>query len=124
MSGSASVNRLIVTALVTTIVVTGTGHGRCRSLRVATGGDWGIALLNGGHVQWGGAVTGVTSSMEVNDGAWYSVAVTRDSDLGEVTVFVNGTEEDTQAGGWVGPLTGPPWLGVANNPCDVQFNRL
>ena len=88
------------------------------------GGDWGIALLNGGHVQWGGAVTGVTSSTEVNDGAWYSVAVTRDSDLGEVEVFVNGTEEDTQAAGWVGPLTGPPWIGVANNPCDVQFNRL
>ena len=88
------------------------------------GGDWGIAMLNGGYLQWGGAAWGVSSSTEINDGSWYSVAVTRESDLGKVTVFVNGTEEDSEAGGSVGGLTGPPWIGVANNPCDVQFNRL
>ena len=87
------------------------------------GGDWGIALLNGGHVYWGCAVAHVTSSSEVNDGGWYSVAVTRDSILDRVTISVNGTEQGAGPGGWAGSLTGPPWIGIANNPCDVQFNR-
>lgn len=89
-----------------------------------SGGDWGIALLNGGQVFWGGAARSVSSTSAVNDGSWYSVALTRDSTLGQVAIFVNGSEEDTHGGFRVGPMTGPPWIGVANNPCDVQFNRL
>ena len=88
------------------------------------GGDWGIALLNGGYVLWASVVNQTFSSSQINDGNWYSVAVTRDSILNYVTVSVNGVEEGGGVAGSVGPLTGPPWIGVANNPCDVQYNRL
>lgn len=88
------------------------------------GGDWGIAQLNGGRVFMGGGIETVQSNSHINDGNWNPVAATWDTTVGQIAVYVHGVLEDDIAIGWIGPLTGPPWIGVANNPCDVQFNRL
>lgn len=90
-------------------------------------GDWGIALLDfqsahGGRVCWGSAIGGTVSTTEVNDDAWHVVVVTRVVN-GDVSIWVDGLEEGVGEGGpW--PMTGPPWIGVGNNPNDVSFNRL
>lgn len=92
------------------------------------GGDWGIALLDydspgGGQVCWGSAPQGSVSATDVNDDLWHSVIVTRDLDTGAVSIWIDGQEEGFAFFG-TQPHTGPPWIGVGNNPCDVSFNRL
>ena len=92
-------------------------------------GDWGIALLDyqssgGGRVCWGSAPTGTVSTTEVNDDFWHTVVVTRSMIPDWVSVWIDGQEEGSGVVGLQIPLTGPDWIGVGNNPCDVSFNRL
>jgi hypothetical protein len=82
------------------------------------GGDWGVALINGGYViTWN-----ASSSVEVNDGLWHSVALTRSMATGLMGLYIDGVFQASTVGPTT-PLTGPPWLGVGNNPCDVSHNR-
>ena len=87
------------------------------------GGDWGIALLNGGQVVWGSSAN-LFSASTVNDGLWHSVVVTRELSSGIVEIWVDGQLEISAIGAPTFPLTGSNWIGVGNNPCDVSFGRL
>jgi len=82
-----------------------------------SGGDWGIAQLNGGQIAYGGTVAAVT----VNDGVWHSVVLTRESG-GVANLYV---DAKLSASGVAEALAldAPPWIGLGNNPCDVAFNR-
>ncbi len=83
------------------------------------GGDWGIALLAGGHISFWNYVT----ASEVNDGEWHSVILTRDMAQDQVVVYIDGTAEIDNLALVALSLTGPPWIGVGNNPCDVSMAR-
>lgn len=81
------------------------------------GGDIGIALIDGGRV----IMEAVKSNALVNDGTFRAVAVTR---VGAFTeIFIDGVLDTTGGLSTASPLTGMPWVGVGNNPCDVGFNR-
>lgn len=82
------------------------------------GGDWGIALINGGHI----SMIDLVSTSQVNDYTWHSVIATRDMDAGLMALYIDGVFEGSGPT-FTTPFTGPPWLGVGNNPCDVSFNR-
>jgi hypothetical protein len=93
------------------------------------GGDWGIALLDydgpgGGQVCFNSGPSGSVSTTDINDGSWYAVIATKTADTGAASIWINGVEEGFSPTGWIGPLTGPDWIGVGNNACDVSFNRL
>jgi len=87
------------------------------------GGDWGIAMMNGGHVVWGSALN-TSSTTEVNDGSWHAVVLTRSLISGHVELWIDGELEATDPASPTTPLTGPPWIGIGNNPCDASFARL
>ncbi|MDJ0654454.1 MAG: LamG domain-containing protein [Xanthomonadales bacterium] len=82
------------------------------------GGDWGIALLSGGRISFADRA----SQAQVNDGLWHAVVVTRNSGDGRFAIFIDGQLEAEGFGGF-SPLNGVPFIGVGNNPCDVQFGR-
>lgn len=85
-------------------------------------GDWGIALINGGHVIWGSSAH-LESAVDVNDGAWHLVVVTRAVTDGMVALYVDGVEQGRGLASPTTSITGSSWIGVGNNPCDVSFNR-
>lgn len=78
------------------------------------GGDWGLNMINGGHLV---AVT-VPSPTEINDGAWHLVVRTRGLLLGDVEVYIDGVLEISDNGGLPGMMhQNQPWVGIGNNPC-------
>lgn len=83
------------------------------------GGDFGIAMINGGHVISYNATTPDT----INDGTYHAVVLTRSAVTDTVNTYIDGNLEISYE---VPPsgLTGMPWIGVGNNPCDASFNRL
>lgn len=87
------------------------------------GGDWGIALINGGQVIWG-STAHLESTDAVNDGTWHLVVVTRTLATGLVTLHIDSVAQGSSIASPFTPLTGEPWIGVGNNPCDVSFDRL
>lgn len=81
------------------------------------GGDVGIALIDGGRV----IIHSIKSSTLVNDGAFHAVTVTR---VGAATeIYIDGFLEASGPFPTALPLTGMPWVGVGNNPCDSGFDR-
>jgi len=82
------------------------------------GGDFGIALINGGQVITANAPT----TTQVNDGVFHSVIVTRSTVTDTVKTYIDGVLEASYK---LIPtnLTGMPWIGLGNNPCDMSFNR-
>ena len=85
------------------------------------GGDWGIGMLNGGRVVFGNSST----LSDVNDDQWHSVAVTRRIADDRFEIWIDGVREISLTGILPGlELTGPPWIGLGNNPCDASFGRL
>lgn len=85
-----------------------------------SGGDWGIAQLNGGQISFGGTIA-LDAAVTINDGVWHSVVLTRESG-GVANLYV---DANLSASGVTGALAldAPPWIGLGNNPCDVVFNR-
>lgn len=84
------------------------------------GGDWGIAMIAGGHIIF----ADMQSTTEINDGTWHSVILTRDMLGGGTVLYLDGSIEVDVTGHMMNsPLTGPPWIGVGNNPCDVSYGR-
>lgn len=81
------------------------------------GGDVGIALIDGGRVIFE-AVKGTAS---VNDGSFHAVAVTRTGT--SIAIFVDGAGDASGTLSSSGAITGMPWIGVGNNPCDAGQNR-
>jgi hypothetical protein len=82
------------------------------------GGDFGIALINGGHV----ISANVMTTAEVNDGYFHSIILTRSMAEDTVRTYINGQLDMAYHWAWQ-ELTGMPWIGVGNNPCDANFNR-
>ncbi len=83
------------------------------------GGDFGIAMIDGGKVITYDAKT----TTSINDGTYHAIIVTRSTVDDTVKMYIDGGLETAYQ---LVPttLTGMPWIGVGNNPCDVTFNRL
>lgn len=85
------------------------------------GGDWGVALLAGGHVATGAGKTDV----QINDGVWHALAFTRRRATDAYAIYVDGVLEETTAGPNSGiTYTDIPWIGLGNNPCDASRDEL
>ncbi len=82
------------------------------------GGDFGIAMINGGHV----ITSNVPSTRQINDGAFHSVVVTRSTVTDSIKIYIDGVLDVAYYLSFNG-FTGMPWIGVGNNPCDAGFNR-
>jgi hypothetical protein len=82
------------------------------------GGDFGIAMINGGHV----ISYGTATTAEINDGVFHSVIVTRSVADDTVKTYIDGQFDVAYLAPSSG-LTGMPWIGVGNNPCDTIYNR-
>jgi hypothetical protein len=80
------------------------------------GGDWGTALLDGGHI----VGHHVHSLAEHNDGSWYHATFTRRLSDDERALFVDGVEQGRGPRGSAGLVhTAIPFVGLGNNPCRV-----
>ena len=75
-----------------------------------TANDFGVSLLNG-NVAFGvgNPDTTLLSSAAVNDGVWHHVAVTRDGNVGTMTIYLDG-QQNTYIYGPTGPRAAPPYL--------------
>ena len=83
------------------------------------GGDFGIAMIDGGHV----ITDDYKTTSQINDGLFHSVIVTRAITGDSVKTYIDGRLESAHQTIPMG-FTGIPWIGVGNNPCDVSFGRL
>jgi hypothetical protein len=96
----------------------GLGMVECEVCGSPAGGDFGVALIDGGHViSWG-----TMSTTEINEGLFHPVIVTRSTVDDTVKTYINGQFDVAYQLAPTG-LTGMPWIDVGNNPCDVSYNR-
>lgn len=76
--------------------------------------DWGTVLLAGKFALGvGNPDTTISSSMNINDGAWHHVAATRNSTSGAMTVYVDGILSGSGTGP-TGARTAPPNLRIGS----------
>lgn len=111
-----------VTFRLSTTAIAPIGEGWYEGLALVDGevcgspveGDWGTALLDGGHVSFG---VDNQSAAEVNDGKWHGIALVRIQG-GDLRLYVDGQLADFEDSGSE-PFDAPPWIGFATNPCNV-----
>lgn len=83
-------------------------------------GDWGIALVDGGHV----AIFRAHSAPEINDGRWHHILLVGDAPAAEHRLYIDGEHEITiGSGGTSRTYETVPWVGVGNSPCLSSFLR-
>jgi len=80
------------------------------------GADWGTAVVDGKFVLGVGSTGGdttLTSSVNINDGAWHHVAATRNNSTGAMAVYVDGVLRGSGTGP-TGSRTFPPGLRIGS----------
>jgi hypothetical protein len=80
------------------------------------GADWGTALVDGKFVLGVGSTGGdttLTSSVNINDGAWHHVAATRNNTTGAMAVYVDGIQRGSGTGA-TGSRTFSPGLRIGS----------
>src|SRR5688500_13288820 len=85
--------------------------------------DWGCSVLDSKFAFGVGAPdTTIRSNKSVNDGRWRHIAATRNSDTGEVKIYIDGVLDKT-ASAPLGPRTAPNELrvGASRNSVPVFF---
>lgn len=85
------------------------------------GGDFGTALIDGGHVA--ASATTVHSTTIINDDAWHHLVFSRDLPAATMTTYVDGVEQISVTFSAAGDThVSIPWIGIGNNPCRVTSN--
>jgi hypothetical protein len=77
-------------------------------------GDWGIALVNGGHLMVSTDATAAT----VNDGTWHAIVLTRERSASTMRLYLDGAEDSRPFNDPGHSMSAPTWLGLGCNPCN------
>ena len=80
-------------------------------------GDFGIALIDGGHVN--SSVLTMISTETINDDAWHHLVLTRSISPNEEFLYLDG-EEIARDTGFAVPHTEIPFIGLGNNSCRIN----